>query len=131
MNTWQQDVLDFHKKFDCKVGDFPSDSFADADIMDLRFNLIQEEFDELAAAHDLEDFPEFIDAIADSIYVLLGTCVSLGVDLEPIWKEVHKTNMAKAPGNSRKDGKILKPEDWTPPDIKPLLKKQGWEETNK
>ena len=53
--------------------------------------------------------------------------MSLGVDLEPIWKEVHKTNMAKIPGNSRKDGKVLKPEGWVSPDIKASLREQGWE----
>ena len=91
--------------------------------------MIKEEIDELTEAYNENDFSSFIDAIADSIYVLLGTSISVGVDIKPIWDEVQKTNIAKIPGNSRKDGKILKPDNWTPPDIDNLLKKQGWEDT--
>ena len=127
MPDWQKDVLDFHKKFDCKIGDKPD--FADEKTMKLRLSLIKEEIDELTEAYNENDFSSFIDAIADSIYVLLGTSISVGVDIKPIWDEVQKTNIAKIPGNSRKDGKILKPDNWTPPDIDNLLKKQGWEDT--
>ena len=126
MSNWQKDVLDFHTKFDCVVGDKPK--FSDEKTMKLRLALIKEEIDELTEAYEGNDFASFIDAIADSIYVLLGTSISVGVDLTPIWDEVQKTNMAKIPGNSRKDGKILKPDNWIPPDIESLLRGQGWED---
>jgi len=126
MSDWQKDVLDFHTKFKCIVGDKPQ--FSDEKTMKLRLALINEEIDELTEAYKDKDLSSFIDAIADSIYVLLGTAISVGVDLKPIWDEVQKTNMAKVPGNSRKDGKVLKPENWTPPDIDTLLKEQGWED---
>jgi len=126
MNSWQKDVLEFHKKFDCEIGDKPK--FSDEKTMKLRLALIKEEIDELTEAYDEDDLSSFMDAIADSIYVLLGTAISVGVDLKPIWDEVQRTNMAKVPGNSRKDGKVLKPDNWTPPDIDALLKEQGWED---
>lgn len=124
MNKWQQNVKDFHKKFEQMIGDSPG--FPDEDTMKLRINLIEEEFLELTEACEEKDFPSFVDAIADLIYVLLGTATATGVDLEPVWEEVQKTNMAKAPGNKRKDGKLLKPPGWSPPDIKTLLEEQGW-----
>jgi predicted HAD superfamily Cof-like phosphohydrolase len=125
MNNWQQDVKTFHKKFEQKIGDNPG--FSDEETMKLRIALVEEEFLELKDACEDKDFPSFVDAITDSIYVLLGTAIATGVDIEPIWKEVQKTNMAKAIGNKRDDGKLLKPEGWKAPDIKTLLEKQGWE----
>ena len=126
MNNWQKDVTDFHEKFDCKIGEAPG--FPDHETMRLRLALIREEIMELSTAYIEKDFPSFVDAIADSIYVLLGTSISAGVDIRPVWEEVQKTNMAKVPGNSRKDGKVLKPEGWIEPDVKKVLKKQGWKE---
>jgi predicted HAD superfamily Cof-like phosphohydrolase len=126
MTNWQEDVRKFHEKFDCKIGRTPN--FSDSDEMRLRFSLIEEEILELKEAYRNNDLSSFVDALADSIYVLLGTSVSIGVDLNPIWNEVQRTNMAKIPGNSRKDGKVLKPKNWDPPDIKDLLTKQGWED---
>ncbi len=124
MNNWQQNVEDFHKKFEQKIGNTPE--FSDENTMKLRIALVEEEFLELKQAYKEKDFPSFIDAIADSIYVLLGTATATGVDLEPIWEEVQKTNMAKSAGNNRADGKLLKPKGWSPPDIPTLLKEQGW-----
>jgi predicted HAD superfamily Cof-like phosphohydrolase len=126
MNNWQQDVEIFHTKFEQRIGETPG--FSDEDTMKLRIALVEEEFLELKEANEENDFPSFVDAIADSIYVLLGTAIATGVDIEPIWREVQKTNMAKAVGNNRNDGKLLKPEGWKPPDIRTLLKKQGWKE---
>ena len=67
------------------------------------------------------DLVEIADGLADLIYVLIGTSIAYGIDLEPIWDEVHKTNMAKVGGGVRGDGKILKPEGWEPPEIERLL----------
>ena len=125
MNNWQQDVKTFHKKFEQKIGDNPG--FSDENTMKLRIALVEEEILELKDACKDNDFPSFVDAITDSIYVLLGTAIATGVDIEPIWTEVQKTNMAKAVGNKRDDGKLLKPKGWKAPDIKTLLKEQGWE----
>ncbi len=37
------------------------------------------------------------------------------------WDEVHRSNMAKVGGPIRGDGKRLKPEGWTPPDVAGVL----------
>ena len=94
---------------------------------DLRVRLIQEEADEFAAAVRAGDVPEMIDALCDLLYVTYGAAVSLGVDLEPFFAEVHRSNMAKAGGYRREDGKWMKPDGWTPPDIGRLLAERcGW-----
>lgn len=42
-----------------------------------------------------EALAELADAIADSIYVLIGTALEYGIPLAPIWNEVQRSNMAK------------------------------------
>jgi predicted HAD superfamily Cof-like phosphohydrolase len=70
--------------------------------------------------------PELADGLADLDYVIEGTRLEFGIDGEPIAREVHRSNMAKVGGSMREDGKIQKPEGWTPPDIEGELRKQGW-----
>jgi predicted HAD superfamily Cof-like phosphohydrolase len=62
-----------------------------------------------------------VDALCDLLYVTYGAAVDLGVDLQPFFAEVHRSNMAKVGGRKREDGKWLKPAGWTPPDIAGLL----------
>jgi predicted HAD superfamily Cof-like phosphohydrolase len=77
---------------------------------------------------------EVADGIIDSIYVLVGMGLELGLPLEALWNEVQRSNMAKAieqPDGTfkvmrRADGKVLKPEGWTPPDIAGVLRAHGW-----
>lgn len=79
-------------------------------------------------AHALEiDLPALVDATVDLDYVVEGLRVRLGVDGDPIWTAVHAANMAKRTGPIREDGKRLKPEGWTPPDVEGLLREQGWD----
>lgn len=119
---WFTDVLDFHKKLDSHIGTTPS--IPPPQVQELRQALEQEELSELWQAHSKEDLVEIADAIVDSIYVLIGRAISYGIDLRPIWDEVHKSNMAKAGGGKREDGKRLKPPGWQPPKIAELLDKQ-------
>ncbi len=124
MNKWQQDVLEFQKKLKnyCqdKIG-MPSD-----DVIEFRKNLIIEEVvEELLYAMETKDIIKVADGITDGIYVLLGAAIAYGIDLEPIWNEVHRTNMQKEPCDDPVK-KVRKPEGWQPPDIERLLKEQGW-----
>lgn len=77
------------------------------------------------------NLPELADAWADLDYVVEGSRLAFGVKGEPIAVEVHRSNMAKLGPDGkpivRPDGKRMKPEGWTPPDIVGELKKQGWE----
>lgn len=84
------------------------------DLKNLRYNLIWEELDEYAQAGNIYSIA---DAIADLLYVVYGAAICHGLDMEPIFEEVHRSNMQKLNGPKRADGKQLKPEGWKPPDI--------------
>lgn len=118
-----QDVFDFHKKFGCLIGSTPA--IPDFGTANLRIRLIEEEFEELTAALEQGDLIEVADAIADLQYVIIGTAISYGIDMRPIWDEVHRTNMAKVDGGRRGDGKIMKPAGWQPPRIAEMLDAQS------
>ena len=66
-----------------------------------------------------------VDALADESYLLLGDAISFGVDMAPILKLVHETNMQKLPATTQ-GGKPIKPPGWKPPDIRSELIRQGW-----
>lgn len=110
MNKMQQQLVEFNR-----------DVIPAVDDSKLRATLIMEESTELCEALLRKDQVEIVDGMCDLIYVVLGTAVALGIDLEPYFNEVHRTNMLKAAGPLREDGKRLKPPDWQPPRIKEML----------
>ena len=62
----------------------------------------------------------------DILVVTAGAIRAGGYDGEGAWKEVMETNFAKidkATGKvtKREDGKVLKPEGWKAPNLKPFL----------
>ena len=90
--------------------------------------LIDEEHRELLEATLTEDRVEQLDALIDILVVTIGAIHSFGADAEGAWKEVMKTNFAKIDRETgkvrkREDGKVLKPQGWTAPDLTPFLKK--------
>lgn len=124
MLKWLEDMKDFHSKV--MLDDFPERPHIPNDkYQRLRRKLIREEVNELLDAIDDNDLVKLADGCVDSIVVIIGTALTYGIDLEPIWNEIHRTNMAKRFGEMRPDGKRLKPEGWEPPRIKDLIEKQG------
>lgn len=114
------DVRAFHEATGTPALDRPA--FPSFERVDLRASLVEEEMAELEAALIERSLPAVADAIADLIYVLIGTALEFGISLDRVWAEVQRSNMAKvdpATGKVRRreDGKVLKPEGWTPPDI--------------
>lgn len=108
---------------DQTVNHYNSDQF------ELYHNLISEEFAELNAAVAQGDKDEQLDALIDILVVTIGAIHSMGADGEGAWNEVMRTNFAKidpVTGKVRKreDGKVLKPEGWTPPNLSKFIK---WE----
>jgi predicted HAD superfamily Cof-like phosphohydrolase len=63
--------------------------------VELRDRLIREEADEYKGAAIEGDLVEVADGLADLLYVVLGTCVAHGIDIQPIFDEVHRSNMTK------------------------------------
>ena len=122
MNEAQRMVQEFHEQFDIHVSPIPS--IPDEPTQILRKRLIQEEFEELQEALQEKDLPSIAKELADLLYVVYGTAVSLGIDMEPIFQEVHRSNMSKVGGFKREDGKWVKPPTYSPAKIEPLLNKQ-------
>ena len=96
---------------------------------DLYVNLIREEVRELEEAIAAGDRTEMFDALEDIMVVTAGAIHSMGANGEGGWNEVMSTNFAKIDKTTgkvrkREDGKVLKPEGWKPPNLKPFLTKK-------
>ena len=104
------------------------------DTVDLRLDLIHEEFTELETAIsqyrdqqlDSESaLTEVADALTDLLVVVYGAGHAFGVDLDQCFLEVHRSNMSKLGEDGkpiyREDGKILKGPSYSPPDLKSVI----------
>jgi len=119
------DVAAFHRACDVPVVATPT--VPDWGRTCLRADLIREEMQETIDALAQKDIVALADGLADLIYVAVGTALEYGIPLDRVWDEVQRSNMSKvdsATGKVRKraDGKVLKPEGWTPPDIAGVLR---------
>ena len=130
MTLEQQQVRDWMKKAGQVTNEHPT--IPEMTLSVFRLSLIQEEVEELAEALSKESLVQAADAMADILYVVLGTSVSLGIDLEPVFQEIHRSNMTKLvkDGNGnhtltkRPDGKVLKPSTYEPPNLSPIIQAQ-------
>lgn len=121
MKSLINDVTAFHLACDVPVS-LTGPAFPPKDRLALRIKLETEEHEELLTAIEDRDMSGVADALADKIYISVGTAVEFGIPLDRVWNEVQRANMAKVDPVSgkvkkRADGKVLKPEGWTPPDI--------------
>lgn len=91
------------------------------DQAELYADLIDEELEEWSEARDeVEEF----DAVLDSIWVLIGYGYSRGWPMEAGLREVARSNMSKCVDGKvikDEDGKVLKPTDYFPPDLRRVL----------
>jgi len=126
MTDEQRMVAEFHETFDIAVGTAPR--VPDEATRSLRVRLIQEEFDELQEALGRRDVATVAKELADLLYVVYGTAVSCGIDMGPVFREVHRSNMSKIGGHKRADGKWVKPPTYSPARIEPILDSQSGKE---
>ena len=97
------------------------------DQFNMYLKLIEEEAEELNQAIIDKNKVEMLDALIDMLVVTIGAIHSAGFDAEGAWKEVMRTNFAKIDKDTgkvikREDGKVLKPDGWTPPELGQFLK---------
>lgn len=137
MTDVQAMVAEFQEKFACpnNLGNVPN---ALHERTELRADLIDEEFAEFLGSHRREytddglyhelvdvDTIEYADALADLVYVCFGSALEAGINLNAVLEEVHASNLRKiwpdGKVHYREDGKVVKPADWTPPNIKEVL----------
>lgn len=114
-----QDVRAFQREMGLVLRDRPGT--LSAEDWQRRVRLIHEELAELSTAQAARDLPEFADALADLVWVVLGTAAEAGIPFDAVWREVRRSNMAKKGGTLDASGKFLKPAGWSPPDIKAVL----------
>ena len=121
MTEEQAKVREYHERFGCTVNDRPT--WAGQDEHRVRVALIEEELAELRNAGEARDLVEVADALADLLYAVYGAAVAYGIDLEPVFQEIHAANLTKG-GGARRDGKVLKGPDYRPPRVAPIIRQQ-------
>lgn len=92
----------------------------------LRQRLLEEEVKELSESKNIIDVA---DAICDIMYIAIGTAQEYGLSdrLVMLFDEVHSSNMSKVGPDGkaifREDGKILKPESYREPKLRPIIER--------
>lgn len=132
-----EDVSEFHRRSKTPILTTPE--FPSVARIDLRERLFVEEgIREFLKALHARDMVGVADGIIDTIYVLIGCGLELGLPLEALWQEVQKKNLEKFVEVMGPDGvvsyeiykdaggKVVKPPGWTPPDIEGILRRHGW-----
>ena len=126
MTPEQTAVKQFNADFGAPVNEHPT--VLDQSEAGLRWMLIHEENQELLDAIVAEDLVGVADALGDLLYVVYGAGVAFGIDLEPVFNEIHRSNMTKKGPDGvvkyREDGKILKPDGYEPPSLEPIIEAQ-------
>ena len=118
-----ESVKKFMKTFGQEVkekAEFPTDK-----ITSLRYDLIQEELDELKEAIDNRDIKEVADALTDILYVTYGAGHAFGINLDKCFGEVQNSNMSKLGEDGKpiynEKGKVLKGPNYFKPDLKKFV----------
>ena len=118
-----EDVKKFMETFGQMVRTKPQ--FPDEDTMQLRYDLIKEELNELEQAMKTKNLKEIADALTDILYVTYGAGYAYGINLDKCFKEVQRANMSKL-GNDGKPiynekGKVMKGPNYSEPNLKQFV----------
>ena len=100
--------------------------FPDKKIIQLRYELIKEELEELNQAIKDKDMKEVADALTDILYVTYGAGHAFGINLDDCFDEVQKSNMSKLGPEGKpiynESGKVMKGPNYFEPDLNKILK---------
>ena len=101
-------------------------SFGTDQINQLRYNLIQEELEELKKAIKEKNLLEVADALTDILYVTYGAGHAFGIDLDKCFNEIQDSNMSKLGGDDKpiynEMGKVMKGPKYFKPNLKKFIK---------
>ena len=99
---------------------FPNDK-----TMKLRFDLIQEELNELEDAMKTKNLTEIADALTDILYVTYGAGYAYGINLDKCFAEVQRANMSKLGKDGKpifnEKGKVMKGPNYSEPNLKKFV----------
>ena len=119
-----EDVKIFMETFGQMVKTKPQ--FPDEKTMQLRFDLIKEELNELEQAMKTKNLKEIADALTDILYVAYGAGYAYGIDLDKCFKEVQRANMSKLGADGKpiynEKGKVMKGPNYSEPNLKQFVK---------
>jgi len=119
-----EDVKVFMETFGQRVKTKPE--IPNEKTMKLRFDLIQEELNELNQAMKDRDLNEIADALTDILYVTYGAGYAYGINLDKCFKEVQRANMSKLGADGKpifnENGKVLKGPNYSKPNLKQFVK---------
>jgi len=118
-----EDVKRFMKTFGQIVKN--KAEFPDEKTTKLRFDLIEEELNELEEAIKEKDLKEVADALTDILYVTYGAGCAFGINLDNCFKEVQRANMSKLGKDGKpiynENGKVMKGPNYIAPDLKQFI----------
>jgi len=101
-------------------------SFGTDQINQLRYNLIQEELEELKKAIKEKNLLEVADALTDILYVTYGAGHAFGIDLDKCFNEIQQSNMSKLGGDGKpiynEMGKVMKGPKYFKPNLSKFIK---------
>jgi predicted HAD superfamily Cof-like phosphohydrolase len=118
-----------------------SESFDDPRFKERRMRLIAEECAETLAAltgqrvtirvgmyeihkWDPPSAVEFLDGLADLTWVAMGSAAEAGWPFDAAFDEVARSNESKAGGTIDVNGKLTKPDHYSPPNLLPFVARQ-------
>ena len=97
----------------------------DEKTMQLRYDLIKEELDELEQAMKDKNLKEIADALTDILYVTYGAGFAYGINLDKCFKEVQRANMSKLGQDGKpiynEKGKVMKGPNYSEPNLKQFV----------
>lgn len=100
--------------------------FPEEKIVKLRYDLINEELEELQDAIKDKNMLEIADALTDILYVTYGAGHAFGIDLDKCFNEVQESNMSKLGENNtpiyNDNGKVMKGPNYFKPNLNQFLK---------
>lgn len=112
MSDHAAQVRVFHERFNVPIAN-PTDG-----VRAFRVDLLAEEWNEYLEAEEAQDFVKIADGLGDMLYVIYGTALAYGIDLDAVVNEIHRSNMTKTPGVGGKPEKL---DDYEFPALVPIL----------
>ena len=119
-----QNVKKFMQTFGQEVKE--RNEFPNEKTIQLRYELIKEELEELNKAIKDKDMKEVADALTDILYVTYGAGHAFGINLDKCFDEVQESNMSKLGADGKpiynENGKVMKGPNYFKPDLNKFLK---------
>ena len=113
-----EDVAEFHRQILNQHDRAPQ--LLDNKTTQARYQFMKEELYEFLESVAVDDIVGAADALADLVYVALGTAYLMGLPFNDIWDAVQRANMAKQPGMTKRGmpNDAMKPEGWVGPEAR-------------